>query len=103
MAFQVFLTEIAIEDLAGLVRYVARDNPAAAERLGMALLTKVKLLRDFPQLGRVVPERGDERLREIIHRPYRIPYRVHEPEQRVEILRFWHGARGEIQLAGEAV
>jgi plasmid stabilization system protein ParE len=98
MAFQVLVTEIANEDLAGLVRYIARDNPAAAERFGLALLEKLKLLHEHPLLGRVVPERGEPNLREIIHQPYRIVYRVREREQVVEVLRFWHGARGKIEI-----
>jgi len=98
MAFQVFVTEIANEDLAGLVHYITRDNPAAAERFGLALLEKLKLLHEHPMLGRVVPERGEPNLREIIHPPYRVVYRVREREQIVEVLRFWHGARGTIEL-----
>jgi plasmid stabilization system protein ParE len=82
MAFQVRVTEIA------------------AERFGAALIEKLKLLREQPLLGRVVPERTDGTLREIIHRPYRIVYRVNEPGQTVEALRFWHGARGELKLNG---
>lgn len=98
MAFQVLVTELANEDLAGLVRYIARDNPAAAERFGLALLEKLKLLREHPMLGRVVPERGEPNLREIIHPPYRVVHRVREREQIVEVLRFWLGARGKIEL-----
>lgn len=98
MAFQVFVTEVANDDLAGLVRFIAGDNPIAAERFGLAVLEKLKLLQDHPTLGRVVPERGDPSLREIIHHPYRIVYRVRESEQRVEVIRFWHGARGTIQI-----
>lgn len=30
----------------------------------------------FPESGRVVPERNDKEIREIIVRPYRIVYRV---------------------------
>ncbi len=98
MAFQVFVTEIANEDLAGLVRYIARDNPAAAERFGLALLEKLKLLREHPLLGRIVPERCKPNLREIIHHPYRIVYRVREREQVVKVLRFWHGAHDKIEI-----
>lgn len=98
MGFQVLVTEIANEDLAALVRYIARDNPAAAERFGLALLEKLKLLREHPLLGRIVPERGEPNLREIIYPPYRIVYRVREHEQVVEVLRFWHGARGNIEI-----
>lgn len=58
MAFQALVTEIANEDLAGLVRYIARDNPAAAEPFGLALLEKLKLFRKHPLLGQIVPARG---------------------------------------------
>ena len=98
MAFQVCVTEIANDDLAALVRFITRDNPAAAERFGSALIEKLKLLREQPLLGRVVPERADPQLREIIHRPYRIIYRVNEQSKTVEVLRFWHGARGEPEV-----
>ncbi len=95
MAFKIFVTELANEDLATLVRFIARDNPQAAERFGLALLNKLKLLQDHPHLGRIVPERADSNLREIVHQPYRIVYRVRQQEQVIEVLRFWHSARGE--------
>jgi plasmid stabilization system protein ParE len=95
MAFKIFVTELANEDLAALVRFIARDNPQAAECFGLALLDKLKVLQDHPHLGRIVPERADPNLREIVHQPYRIVYRVREHEQVVEVLRFWHSARGE--------
>jgi toxin ParE1/3/4 len=95
MAFKILVTERANEDLAGLVGFIAKDNPEAAENFGTALIEKLKLLANHPRLGRVVPERGDISLREIIQHPCRIIYRVREREQTVEVLRFWHGARGE--------
>ncbi|MDB6020599.1 MAG: Plasmid stabilization system protein [Pedosphaera sp.] len=98
MAFKILVTELANEDLADLVRFIARDNPQAAERFGLALIERLKLLQDHPQMGRIVPERADPNLREIIHRPYRIVYRIYEPERVLKVLRFWHGARGEPEL-----
>lgn len=98
MAFNVLVTELANEDLASMVRFIARDNALAAERFGLALIAKLKLLRDHPKLGRILPERADPNLREIIHAPYRIVYRLHESEQVIEVLRIWHGARGEPNL-----
>lgn len=101
MAFKVLVTECANEDLAQLVRYIARDNPQAAKRFGLALLEKLKLLENHPSLGRIVPERSDPTLRELIHPPYRIVYRVKESEHLIEVIRFWHGARGELRLRNE--
>ena len=92
---QILVGDFRYEDLAGLVGFIARDNQTAAEHFGLALIGKLKLLQDHPRLGRVVPERGDPNLREIIHHPYRIVYRIHEQDSVIEVLRFWHGARGE--------
>jgi plasmid stabilization system protein ParE len=39
------------------------------------LVAAVERLEAFPQSGRVVPERNDEAIREVIVRPYRIVYR----------------------------
>jgi hypothetical protein len=42
----------------------------------------------------VVPERRERDCREIVLKPYRIVYRVKNEQKLVEILRYWHGARG---------
>jgi plasmid stabilization system protein ParE len=99
MAFQVLATEIANEDLGTLVRFIVQENSSAAERFGSELLEKIRLLQEHPLIGRMVPERSDPGLREIIHRPYRIVCRVREQHKTVEVLRFWHGARGEPELS----
>jgi toxin ParE1/3/4 len=98
MACQIFVTELANDDLAKIVMLIARDNPPAAQRFGFALLDKIKLLADHPELGRMVPERSDPALREILLAPYRIVYRYRELEQRVEVLRIWHGARQKLEM-----
>jgi len=79
--------------LAGIVRHIARDNPAAADRTAYKLIEKAESLQVLPHRGRLVPERAERDWRELILRPYRIVYRVDEERQLVHILRFWHGAR----------
>ncbi len=98
MAFQVLVTEIANDDLAAPVRFIARDNPSAAEHFGLALIEKSKLLPEQPLLGRVLAERGHPTLRETFHRPYHSVYRPNETKQTVEARRFWHGARAGLEL-----
>jgi plasmid stabilization system protein ParE len=51
-------------------------------------------------MGREVPEIGDEAVREIIVRSYRVVYRVRHPNREVEISRFWHGARRTHEIGG---
>lgn len=94
MGFKIVFTKPAILDLESLVSFIARDNPQAAEQFGYAIIQKAETLNDFPFLGRVVPEFKIETIREVIHRPYRIVYRVSEEQKMIEILRVWHAARG---------
>ena len=79
---------------ADIVRYVARHNPDAAARLGFELITRAENLASFPEIGRVVPEFRQKNVREVICRSYRIIYRLRPKYQRVDIIRFWHAARG---------
>jgi len=44
------------------------------------------------------PEQNDEHVREIIFKPYRIFYRVKDKTHVVEIIRFWHAARGNPEI-----
>ena len=98
MGFKIVFTKPAIADLEGLVTFIARDDPQAAEQFGYAIVAKAEKLDEFPLIGRVVPEFKIETIREIIHRPYRIVYRVREEQKLVEILRVWHAARGTPQI-----
>ncbi|MCL4788999.1 MAG: type II toxin-antitoxin system RelE/ParE family toxin [Verrucomicrobia bacterium] len=94
MGCKIVFTKPAIADLKGLVSFIARDNPQAAERFGYVIIARAEKLDQFPLLGRVVPEFKMETIREIIHRPYRIVCRVREEQNLIEILRVWHAARG---------
>ena len=95
MAFQIIWSREAREDLREIVTFIAYDNPAAAESFGYLLMSKVDVLAQFPQIGRIVPEEQDENIREIIFRSYRIVYQTLMEKQIVAIARVWHGARGE--------
>ena len=75
-------------------RFIARDNPERAMSFGYQLISETDRLQDFPELGRIVPEYENQRLREIIFRPYRIAYRVNHDRKICEIARVWHSARG---------
>jgi plasmid stabilization system protein ParE len=94
MGYQVALSFSARRDLQDIVRYISADAPQRAVAFGQFLLTQTKRLSEFPQLGRVVPEIGEDNIREIVVRSYRVIYRVDDADCRVEIVRFWHGARG---------
>ena len=94
MGFKIVFTSPAITDLKALVKFISRDNSKAAEQFSNAIIEKTEHLNEFPLFGRAVPEFGTETIREIIHRPYRIVYRVRQDQKVIEILRVWHAARG---------
>jgi toxin ParE1/3/4 len=100
MDYQVILSPSARSDIRDIVRYISLDAPNRALSFGQFLISKTRLLGKFPELGRVVPELANSTLREIIVRSYRVIYRVDHTNQKVEVVRFWHGARGEPKLFG---
>ena len=95
MDFKIVWTLRSREDLRDIATFISKDNPPAALKLGDQIFARVDSLEQFPELGRVVPERNQPHIREIVVKPYRIVYRVHLKEKFLEILRVWHGARGE--------
>ena len=84
-------TEQALEDLDSICLYIARDAPRVAQLFAGRVFDAVVRLEAFPESGRIVPEIGDPKLREVIFGNYRILYRFHD--ETVEILTVHHGAR----------
>ena len=102
MGWQVIIAPSARADLADIVRYIAQHNSDAAARLGFELITRAESLTNFPEIGRTVPEFRQLDLREIICRSYRIIYRLKRQDNQIQIVRFWHGARGFPHIPGTA-
>jgi len=88
----------ADRDLDGIFDWIARDNPAAAERHVGRLVAAALALGDFPERGPLRPEIG-ERERSLAVGRYVILYTV--GGETVEILRFVHGARDLGEVLGE--
>jgi len=103
MAFKIIWTKQALDDLQSIVLFIAQDNHTVAESFGFRLMSKVDLLAQFPEIGRVVPEKNDETIREVVLRPYRIIYQVLSDEQMIAVIRVWHGARGEREFPDQLI
>ncbi|MDP6389567.1 MAG: type II toxin-antitoxin system RelE/ParE family toxin [Alphaproteobacteria bacterium] len=72
------------------IAYIAKDDPAAAQRIGRAVIAAVDRLADYSELGR--PGRVSE-TRELVvaGTPYIVPYRVRDDT--VQVLHVFHAAR----------
>jgi toxin ParE1/3/4 len=79
----------AVYDLQSLYRYIAQENPPAANGVAKRILKAVNLLPDQPGIGRSGRVR-DTRELIVAGTPYIIPYRV--KNHSIEILRVFHGA-----------
>jgi len=65
----------SIRDLEGIHAHIAEDSPPYADLVVQRLASAPDRLAQFPDSGRMVPERADPELRELILRPFRIVYR----------------------------
>jgi plasmid stabilization system protein ParE len=90
------LTEIiwslrALREHRNIVERLEDLNPAAARRIGDAIIIKVAELGSMPKIGR--PGRlADTRELVITRTPYIVVYELAEGRDRVDILRVIHGA-----------
>lgn len=96
MGCKIIFSPQALADLEAAVRFIAADNPDAAVRVGNALIDRVAILENFPLIGSPYPKRPG--VRKLVSRPYVIYYRPRLEDNCVDILRYWHGARGEPEL-----
>jgi toxin ParE1/3/4 len=82
----------AVQDLEAIrTWYADQQIPEVGQRLLAEIFSAVQRLADFPKSGRIVPEFGIERLREIILPPFRIVYRIDKGSER--IVRVWRSER----------
>ena len=84
-------TDRALNDLLAIEDYIAADDPVAAARWVQALADKAKSAALSPLGGRIVPELGRPKVREVFKRSYRIVYRV-RPDG-IDVLTIFEGHR----------
>jgi plasmid stabilization system protein ParE len=71
---------LAIDRLAAIAEYIATENLSAAQKLVDEIFKRASDLKQFPQIGRIVPETERPDIREILFQNYRIIYRVKPKE-----------------------
>jgi plasmid stabilization system protein ParE len=76
-----------------IVGYIAKDNPAAAERLGLRLVSRALNLTDPAIASAGSTLRNSGGARKLIEGAYLIIYDVFPSSGKVRVLRFWHTAQ----------
>ena len=91
MDFEVKWSPEATEDLELIAEYIARDSEFYARAVVTEILSVSRNIRKFPLIGRVVPEIGDEHIRERFIYSYRLVYRIEH--ERILVVAVIHGKR----------
>lgn len=84
-------TRESLERLAEIEAYISKDSPERAIKFENYLIDQAEPLKDHPKIGRLVPETGNENIREIIAKNYRIIYRI--STHTVDIITVFEGHR----------
>jgi toxin ParE1/3/4 len=84
-------TEGSIDDLRKIGEYIAIDYQKYALIHVKRIREKAQILKLHPKSGRVVPEIGNEEIRELVYGNYRIIYKIVD-ENRVDVLTVYHSA-----------
>lgn len=88
----VSFAESAVQDLEDMRDwYAAQLVPEVGERIVREVIGRVGQLAEFPDSGRIVPEFDTPWLRELVHPPFRIVYRL--DHERVRVVRVWRSER----------
>jgi plasmid stabilization system protein ParE len=72
----VLWTTRAQDDLGSIRAFVSQDSPRFAAVIVSRLIAATDRLAPYPESGRTVPEFADPTIREVVHPPYRIVYRL---------------------------
>ncbi|MBI4209486.1 MAG: type II toxin-antitoxin system RelE/ParE family toxin [Deltaproteobacteria bacterium] len=89
MAQRIRWSPRAANNFEAICDYIAKDSEYYAVLFAKRINKIVKSITLFPQSGRIVPEYGNENLREKIYENYRIVYRLEG--NFIEIVAICHG------------
>ena len=85
-------TDQAIDDLGDIGSYIAENSERYAKLTVKKLYERADILKEFPLAGRIVPEKNEVNVRELIEGSYRIIYEIF-PENLIYILTVYHSSR----------
>ena len=79
------------QDLKQIHDFIAKDSTYYARKVVSAIVEKSDSLDIFPHMGRIVPERNEEKIRELLIYSYRMIYQINS--ENIEILTLVHSKK----------
>ncbi len=89
---EIIWTRSAFKDLRDIHQFISSDSVFYADHLITVLYDRVNILERYPKAGRMVPEKEDVTIRELIEGNYRIFYKIFSNEL-IAILRIHHSSK----------
>jgi toxin ParE1/3/4 len=89
---EVLWTKQAQADLAAIRAFISQDSPHYAAVVVARIIAATDRLIPFPESGRTVSEFDNPFVREVVHRPYRIVYRLVGQDE-VHVLTVHHSSK----------
>lgn len=89
---EIIWTKKAEKDLISIHEFISKDSVFYANRFAGKIVLLVEVLEKFPTSGRIVPEKEDPKIRELIEGNNRIFYKW-DGGTKIFILRVHHSAR----------
>jgi plasmid stabilization system protein ParE len=93
---EVIWTDPAWDDLDSAAGYIERDSAFYAAALVQEIKAAAASLAHFAERGQIVPEFGDESVRELLLGSYRLVYSI--SAEQIVILALVHGAQRKRRL-----
>ncbi len=80
------------DDIDTIADYLSQRSDPLAKSFVDNVFRKAELLKNFPEMGRMVPEVGSKNVRELIYKQYRIVYQLVNKDK-IRILTIYHSAQ----------
>lgn len=89
---KLLFAQSAFNDLANIQAYYQEQGvPASGDMFVAEIIAHVDVLVDHPEIGRIVPEFAESKIRELIHPPFRIVYWL--DNETIQVIRVWRSER----------
>jgi toxin ParE1/3/4 len=85
-------TKQAIQDIDNIAEFISRDSEHYAKIQVLRFFESVRILERFPQAGKIVREKHDSSIREVLVGNYRVIYKVIN-KSKIDVLTVHHSKR----------
>ncbi|MES9877964.1 MAG: type II toxin-antitoxin system RelE/ParE family toxin [Candidatus Sedimenticola sp. PURPLELP] len=89
---EILITKSAFNDFETIKEYYLEEGvPHIGDEFVVAIIEHIQTLEQHPDIGRLVPEFNNQKIRELIHSPFRVVYM--REKSSIHVVRIWRSER----------